>query len=174
MLSCSNGPNNVAAEYAALRLHVIALGGDCNKVAISINATSRALALKSCITAAPPMIFTRRSRVRAGVLQLHQAYISKTQVATEITACKRTLPKEFHSNRVLPILRLWINNHTPMTMKLLHDRADDLLSCIKPKFPPRAARGRVNGALRRAPDPGPISSPDVGRALVFDALHRMN
>lgn len=28
MLSCSNGPNNVAAEYAALALHVIALGGD--------------------------------------------------------------------------------------------------------------------------------------------------
>lgn len=87
---------NVAAAYA---------GGDCNKMAISINATKRAPALKSCITEAPRMNFhTTFSRVRAGVLQLHQAYMSKTQVATEITRLQADIPKEGSlKSRVLPI-----------------------------------------------------------------------
>lgn len=75
---------NVAAEYAALRLHVIALGGDCNKMAISINATSPAPALKSCITAAPPMNFHTTFACPCLGLRLRQAYMSKAQVATEI------------------------------------------------------------------------------------------
>ncbi|WP_340671606.1 hypothetical protein [Bradyrhizobium ottawaense] len=32
-------------------------------------------------------------------------------------------------------VRLWINNHAPMTMKLLHDGADDLVKLQKAEAP---------------------------------------
>lgn len=100
--------HNVAAEYAAPRLHVFALGGECIKIAISIYATSRAPALKSCIAAAPPMNFHRTFACPCWG-HFYTRLMSKTQDVTEIIRLQAGIPKARSLKIVCcQYLRLWI------------------------------------------------------------------
>ncbi len=69
----------------------------------------------------------------AWVLRLNQAYMSKTQVATEIIRLQAGIPKGGSLKIVCCQYVRLINSHTP-TMKSLHDRETTSPSCIKPKI----------------------------------------